>query len=128
MVMALSRGIKERLVAKGYSQEEGIDYDETYAPVARLEAIRMFLAFATHSNFKVYQMDVKSAFLNGELQEEVYVEQPQCLKTQSSLTLYTFFSKLSMVLSKQLGHGVTLSLSYCAIQRATLLKISLKRW
>ena len=53
---------KARLVAKGYSQEEGIDYDETYAPVARLEAIRIFLAFAAHSNFKVYQMDVKSAF------------------------------------------------------------------
>ena len=67
---------KARLVAKGYSQEEGIDYDETFAPVARLEAIRMFLAFAAHSNFKVYQMDVKSAFLNGELGEEVYVEQP----------------------------------------------------
>ena len=67
---------KARLVAKGYSQEEGIDYDETYAPVARLEAIRMFLAFAAHSNFKVYQMDVKSAFLNGDLEEEVYVEQP----------------------------------------------------
>ena len=57
---------KARLVAKGYSQEEGIDYDETFAPVARLEAIRIFLAFAAHSNFKVYQMDVKSAFLNGE--------------------------------------------------------------
>ena len=67
---------KARLVAKGYSQEEGIDYDETFAPVARLEAIRMFLAFAAYSNFKVYQMDVKSAFLNGELEEEVYVEQP----------------------------------------------------
>ena len=67
---------KARLVAKGFSQAEGIDYDETFAPVARLEAIRMFLAFAAHSNFKVYQMDVKSAFLNGELDEEVYVEQP----------------------------------------------------
>ena len=67
---------KERLIAKGYSREEGIDYDETYAPVARLGAIRMFLAFAAYSNFKVYQMDVKSAFLNGELEEEVYVEQP----------------------------------------------------
>jgi len=65
---------KSRLVAKGYSQ--GIDYDETYALVARLEAIRMFLAFAAHSDFKVYQIDVKSAFLNGELEEEVYVEQP----------------------------------------------------
>ncbi|KAL8108993.1 hypothetical protein AgCh_025187 [Apium graveolens] len=56
---------KSRLVAKGYSQEEGIDYDETFAPVARLEAIRIFLAFAAHSNFKVYRMDVKSSFLNG---------------------------------------------------------------
>ena len=67
---------KARLVAKGFSQAEGIDYDETFAPVARLEAIRMFLAFAAHSNFKMYQMDVKSAFMNGELDEEVYVEQP----------------------------------------------------
>ena len=67
---------KARLVAKGYSQQEGIDYDETFAPVARLEAIRIFLAFAAHSDFKVYQMDVKSAFLNGELAEEVYVTQP----------------------------------------------------
>ena len=65
---------KARLVAKGYSQEEGIDFDETFALVARLEAIRMFLAFAAHSKFKVYQMDVKSAFLNGKLEEEVYVE------------------------------------------------------
>jgi len=67
---------KARLVAKGYSQEEGIDFDETFAPVARLEAIRIFLAYAAHANFKVYQMDVKSAFLNGELEEEVYVAQP----------------------------------------------------
>ena len=63
-----------RLVAKGYCQREGIDYDETFAPVARLEAIRIFLAFAAHCNFKVFQMDVKSAFLNRELEEEVYVE------------------------------------------------------
>ena len=67
---------KARLVAKGHSQEKGIDYDETFAPVARLEAIRIFLAFAAHSNFKVYQMDVKSALLNGELEKEVYVQQP----------------------------------------------------
>ena len=67
---------KARLVAKGYCQMEGIDFDETFAPVARLEAIRMFLAYAIQKGFKVYQMDVKSAFLNGELKEEVYVEQP----------------------------------------------------
>ena len=64
---------KARLVAKGYSQAEGIDYDETFAPVARLEAITMFLAFTAYFNFKVYQMDVNSAFLNGELDEDVYV-------------------------------------------------------
>ena len=56
---------------------EGVDFDETFAPVARLESIRIFLAIASHLNFKLYQMDVKSAFLNGMLQEEVYVEQPK---------------------------------------------------
>ena len=65
---------KARLVAKGYNQEEGIDYDETYASVARLEAIRMLLAFASFMDFKHYQIDVKSAFLNGFIEEEVYVE------------------------------------------------------
>ncbi|KAJ9557446.1 hypothetical protein OSB04_012060 [Centaurea solstitialis] len=68
---------KARLVAKGYRQQEGIDYDEKFAPVARIEAIRIFLAYATHKNMNVYQMDVKCAFLNGVLQEEVYVEQPE---------------------------------------------------
>ena len=58
---------KERLVCKGYNQMEGIDFEETYAPVAILEAIRMFLALPCYKNFKVYQMDVKSAFLNGKL-------------------------------------------------------------
>nr|GEX66647.1 retrovirus-related Pol polyprotein from transposon TNT 1-94 [Tanacetum cinerariifolium] len=67
---------KARLVAKGYRQEEGIDYDEIFAPVARLEAIRVFLAYASYIGFTVYQMDVKSAFLNGKISKEVYVEQP----------------------------------------------------
>jgi len=67
---------KARLVAQGYKQQEGIDFEETFGPVARLEAIRIFLAYAAHKNFRVHQMDVKSAFLNGELQEEVYVKQP----------------------------------------------------
>jgi hypothetical protein len=61
---------KTRLVCKGYAQVEGIDFEETFSLVARLEAIRMFLAFACFKNFKVYQMDVKSAFLNGNLEEK----------------------------------------------------------
>nr|GEV91209.1 hypothetical protein [Tanacetum cinerariifolium] len=64
---------KERLVAVGYSQQEGIDYDETFAPVARIEAIRLFLAYAAHRDITVFQMDVKTAFLNEILKEEVYV-------------------------------------------------------
>jgi hypothetical protein len=63
-------------VAKGYSQVEGLDFDETYAPIARLESIRILLAYATYHGFKLYQMDMKSAFLNGPIKEEVYVEQP----------------------------------------------------
>ena len=67
---------KAQLVAKRYSQVEGLDFDETYVPVARLESIRILLAYATHHGFKIYQMDVKSSFLNGPIKEEVYVEQP----------------------------------------------------
>ncbi|GKB76606.1 retrovirus-related pol polyprotein from transposon TNT 1-94, partial [Tanacetum coccineum] len=67
---------KARLVAMGYRQEEGIDFKESFAPVARLEAIRIFIAFDAHMNMVVYQMDVKIAFLNGILREEVYVSQP----------------------------------------------------
>jgi hypothetical protein len=67
---------KARHVAKGYSQVEGLDFDETYAPVARLESIRILLAYATYHGFKLYQMDVQSAFLNGPIKEEVYVKQP----------------------------------------------------
>nr|GEW71965.1 retrovirus-related Pol polyprotein from transposon TNT 1-94 [Tanacetum cinerariifolium] len=66
---------KARLVAVGYSQQAGIDYDETFAPVARIEAIRLFLAYAAHKDFTVYQMDVKTAFLNGILKEEISEEE-----------------------------------------------------
>nr|GEY22767.1 retrovirus-related Pol polyprotein from transposon TNT 1-94 [Tanacetum cinerariifolium] len=66
---------KSRLVAKGYAQKEGINFEESFAPFARLEAVRLFIAYATHKSFTVYQMDVKTAFLYGHLKEEVYVNQ-----------------------------------------------------
>ena len=66
-----------RLVCKGYAQVEGQDFDETFALVEILEDIRMFLSYVSHKNFKVYQMDYKSAFLNGDIEEEVYIEQPE---------------------------------------------------
>ena len=67
---------KARLVAKGYNQEFGIDFEESFAPVARLEAIRILLAYASSKAFQLQQMDVKSTFLNGYIKEDVYVEQP----------------------------------------------------
>jgi hypothetical protein len=79
---------KARLVAKGYSKVEGLDFDETYAPIARLESIRILLAYATYHGFKLYQMDVKSAFLNGPIKEEVYAEEPPALKIVSILHMF----------------------------------------
>ena len=79
---------KSRLVAHGYNQNEGIYFDETFASVARIEAIRLLLAFACHMDFKLFQMDVKNVFLNGFIQEEVYVSNPpvlRILKTKSCL-------------------------------------------
>ncbi|GKE25464.1 retrovirus-related pol polyprotein from transposon TNT 1-94 [Tanacetum coccineum] len=67
---------KARLVVRGYCQEEGIDFEESFAPVARIKAIRIFIAFAAHMNIVVYQMDVKTAFLDDILREEVYISQP----------------------------------------------------
>jgi hypothetical protein len=67
---------KAHLVSQGYSQVEGLDFGNTFAPITRLEAIRILLAIAVFKGFKLYQMDVKNAFLNGFIQEEVYVRQP----------------------------------------------------
>jgi hypothetical protein len=71
---------KARFVAKGYSQVEGLDFDEIYAPIPRLESIRILLVYATYHGFKLYQMDVKSVFLNGPIKEKVSVEQPPGFK------------------------------------------------
>ena len=68
---------KARLVAQGYSQMEGVDYDKTFAPVAHMESIKILLALACHLKFKLYQMDVKTTFLNGLLKEDVYMAQPK---------------------------------------------------
>jgi hypothetical protein len=73
---------KARLVAKGYSQVEGLDFNGTFALIARLESIHILLVYATHYDFKLYQMDVKSVFLNGPIKEEVYVEQPPGFEDQ----------------------------------------------
>ncbi|GKE76593.1 retrovirus-related pol polyprotein from transposon TNT 1-94 [Tanacetum coccineum] len=77
---------KARLVAQGYTQEERIDYDEVFAPVARIEAIRLFLAYASFKDFVVYQIDVKSVFLYGKIEEEVYVCQPPWFEDPEFLT------------------------------------------
>jgi hypothetical protein len=92
-------------VAKGYSQVEGLDFGETYAPVARLESIRILLAYATYHGFKLYQMDVKSAFLNGPIKEEVYVEQPSGFE-DSTLTTYINSLRRFMGSNKPQEHGM----------------------
>jgi hypothetical protein len=85
---------KACLVAQGYSQVEGLDFGETFAPIARLEANRILLAFATSKGFELYQMDVKSAFLNGVIQEEVYVSSPQVLRVPNIQIECTSFQRL----------------------------------
>ena len=91
---------KALLVAQGYSPEEGIDFDETFVPVTRLEAIHMLLAFASFMKFKLFQMDVKSAFLNGVLSEEVFVKQPPRFE-ESNHTKYVFRLKHALYGLKQ---------------------------
>ncbi|GJU09780.1 retrovirus-related pol polyprotein from transposon TNT 1-94 [Tanacetum coccineum] len=92
---------KARLVAKGYAQEEGIDFEESFAPVARLEAVRIFVAYVAHKSFPIYQMDVKTAFLNGPLKEEVYVAQPDgFVGSDHPEKFYRLREKLSMGLKQ----------------------------
>ncbi|GJX31853.1 retrovirus-related pol polyprotein from transposon TNT 1-94 [Tanacetum coccineum] len=95
---------KTRLVAKGYKQEKGIDFEESFSHVARLEAVRMFIAYAAHKNITIFQMDVKTAFLNGPLKEEVYVGQPEGFIDPKFQIMSTGWKKLYTVLSKHLVH------------------------
>jgi hypothetical protein len=87
---------KSILVAQGFSQKEGIDYKETFAPIARLETIMTLLAFSVAKGFKLHQMDVKSAFLNGVLEEEVYVGNHQGLRVRSTPTWCTSLGRRYM--------------------------------
>jgi hypothetical protein len=93
-------------VAKGYAQIAGLDFQETFAPTARLESIRILLAYAAHHSFKLFQMDVKSAFLNGPIKEEVYVEQPLASRMTCIPTMCISSIRRSMDLSKVQGHDM----------------------
>ncbi|GKD11065.1 retrovirus-related pol polyprotein from transposon TNT 1-94 [Tanacetum coccineum] len=99
---------KARLVAKGYRQDEGIDFEESFAPVARIEAIRIFIANASNKNMTIYQMDVKIAFLNGELREEVYVTQPEGFVDQDNPT-HVYKLKKALYGLKQAPHASQLT-------------------
>jgi hypothetical protein len=83
------------LVCKGYTQVEGIDFEEKCAPVSKMEEIKLILAYACSKNIKVYQMDVKSTFLNGELEEEVYIEQPKGFQLSKN-EVYVFILKKAL--------------------------------
>ena len=102
-----------RLVAQGFTKVEGLDFEGTYAPVARLKAIQMLLAYAANHNFKLYQMDVKSAFLNGLIQELVYVDNHRALKITSFSTMSTNSKRHSMGLSKHQEHGMNALRNSC---------------
>jgi hypothetical protein len=97
---------KPHFIAQGFSQVEGLHFGEIFALIARLEAIMIFLAFAASKGFKLYYIDVKSAFLNGVIQEEVYVRHPQVLRAPSIPIECTIFQRLFTGLSKCHGHGM----------------------
>jgi hypothetical protein len=97
---------KARLVAKGYAQVTGLDFEETFAPVARLESIRILLAYTAHHSFRLFQMDVKSAFLNGPIKEEVYVEQPPSFEDDSRVMMQKFEMSMMGEMTYFLGFQV----------------------
>jgi hypothetical protein len=97
---------KARLVAKGYGQVTGLDFKETFAPIARLESIQILLAYVAHHSFKLYQMDVKSAFLNRPIKEEVYVEHPLASRMTSIPTMCISSLRHYMGLRKHQENGM----------------------
>jgi hypothetical protein len=109
-----------RLVAKGYAQVTSLDFEETFAPAARLESIRILLAYAAHRSFKLFQMDVKSAFLNGPIKEEVYVEQPLDSRMTGIPTMCISSLRHSMGLSKhqELGMSALETFSFLMLSRS----------
>ncbi|CAM8962672.1 unnamed protein product [Rhodiola kirilowii] len=97
---------KARLVARGFSQEHGVDYDETFSQVAKLMTIRVLLALAANKTWKLWQMDVKNAFLYGELEKEIFMEQPTGFEDKEHPTYVCKLINLSTVLSKLHEHGM----------------------
>ena len=84
--MAMYKCTKGRLVAKGFCQIQRVDYDETFSPVAMIKSIRILLAIAAFHDYEIWQMDVKTAFLNGKLEKDVYMTQPECFVTPENAT------------------------------------------
>ena len=97
---------KARLVAKGFRQVQGIDYDETFSPVAKLKSVRIMLAISAYYDYEIWQMDVKTAFLNGFLEEELYMMQPEVLSILKVLKKCASSSDPSMDWCKHLGVGI----------------------
>jgi hypothetical protein len=103
---------KARLVAKGYSQVKGLDFDETFAPVARLESIRILLTYATHHGFKLYQIDGKNAFLNGLIKKGCMWSNHPASKVKSILTTFINSIRHSMGLSKHQEHDMNVLVTF----------------
>ncbi|GJZ65836.1 retrovirus-related pol polyprotein from transposon TNT 1-94 [Tanacetum coccineum] len=110
---------KAQVVTKGYLQEEGIDFEESFAPVARIEAIRIFIANTASKNMTIYQMDVKTAFLNGDLQEEVFVSQPEGFEDPDFPTHVYRLKKALYGLKQAPRGGMTHSQSFSWLKNST---------
>jgi hypothetical protein len=98
---------KARLVDKGYVQEQGVDFEEVFASVARMESVRLLMALATQESRKLHHMDVKSAFLNGELEEEVYVKNHRDTSRREKNTRFLSYTRHCMGFDRRLGRGTS---------------------